>query len=153
MPFAKPNPFGLNKNFHNVCLITLFVRTCASQSYIQVPDTSKGHSSTFLGTYVASQSVWSNGYPVYFQVQRPNQKDRFAVEFHMRPSSPVDMSATTPLAHVGVWELKCKDKVGTSDCVLNFNTECDSLQWTLAPVTLQGALLCFAAVFVILSCG
>jgi hypothetical protein len=97
--------------------------------------------STVTGAYVASQTVWSDGFPVYFQIPRPNQKEQFVVEFHMRPTTCTNLSAMTLQSAVGVWELKSKDKVGSSECVLNFNTECSSTLLMLPPVTLQGTVV------------
>jgi hypothetical protein len=99
----------------------------------------KEHVSTVSGAYVASQSVWSNGFPVYFQVLRPNQKDQFVVEFNMRPSTALDSLSAKHA--VGVWELKSKAKIGSSECLFNFNTECDNPLLTLPPVTLKGAIV------------
>ena len=114
---------------------------CASESSVQVTDMLKEHKMTFSGAYVASQSVWINGFPVYFQVPLPNQKHQFAVEFHMRPSSSTALPTMTPNSDVGVWELKSKDKVGSSECIFNFDTKCGSAQMTLPPVTLEGPFM------------
>ena len=99
----------------------------------------KEHRSTVSGAYFASQSLWCNGFPVYVQAPLPNQKEQFVVEFHMRPVlGSADSSVETPEACVGVWELKAKDKSGSSECLFNFNTGCDNSDVTLPPVTLRG---------------
>ncbi len=84
------------------------------------------------GGYFASQSLWRNGFPVYFQTTMPNQKEQLIIEFHMRPS----MTAADVAQSVGTWELKSKDKSGSSECMHNFNTGCDNASLTLPPVSL-----------------
>ncbi len=101
----------------------------------------KEHRSTVFGGYTASQSLWSNGFPVYIQASFPNQKEQFVIEFHKRPTtSSADFCAKTPQSAIGVWELKSKEKAGSSECMYNLNTGCDNALLTLSPVTLKGAI-------------
>ena len=89
----------------------------------------KEQRSTVSGAYLASQSLWRNGFPVFCQVPLPNQKEQFIVEFHMRLLN----------SSVGVWELKSEDMAGTSESLYTFNTGCQSALLTLPPVTMTGA--------------
>lgn len=89
----------------------------------------KEQRSTVSGAYLASQSLWRNGFPVFCQVPLPNQKEQFIVEFHMRLLN----------SSVGVWELKSEDMAGTSESLYRFNTGCQSALLTLPPVTMTGA--------------
>jgi hypothetical protein len=82
------------------------------------------------GAYFASQSLWRNGFPVYFQATMPNEKEQFIIEFFMRPC----MTASDVARSVGIWELKSKDKIGSSECMHNFDTGCDNASLTLPPV-------------------
>ena len=66
----------------------------------------------------------------------PNQKEQCTIEFHMRPS----MAAGDVAQSVGIWELKSKDKSGSSECMHNFDTGCDNSSLTLPPATLTGAM-------------
>ena len=108
---------------------------------------------TVSGGYVASQSLWRNGFPVYFQAPLPNQKEQFVIEFHMRPSMPsANSSARTPHSVFGVWELKSKDKTGSSECMYNLNTGCDNPLLTIAPVTLHGELFSVISLVFVFLC-
>ncbi len=76
---------------------------------------------------------------MYIQAPFPNQKEQFVIEFHKRPITS-DLSARTPQVAIGVWELKSKDRAGSSECMYNLNTGCDNATLTLSPVSLKGVI-------------